>query len=107
MIYVTTLFYQVPNTVLDEIFYLMVTFRFQDVAGSLEACLTLPLALSSEGGLCETQDSGLHPPFKLEVFATLERCMRKCWSDGIFIPVLIHRFWKLTIQVILNLSCDR
>lgn len=64
-------------------------YRFQEIAGTLESCLSLPLASS-------TDDSS---SYKLELFVTLEQCMKKCWSDEIFIPALLHRFWKLTLQV--------
>ena len=39
------------------------------------------------------------PPFKLEVFCVLWECLHKCWADEVFLPALVHRFWKLTLQV--------
>lgn len=40
--------------------------------------------------------------YSLEVFATLSSCLNQCWSDGIYISSLIHRFWKLTLQVLVG-----
>jgi len=40
------------------------------------------------------------PPFQLEVFCTLYKCLQQCWQRGVFLPALVHRFWKLTLQVI-------
>lgn len=38
-------------------------------------------------------------PFK----ATLE-CIEKCWSDGVFLSQLFHRFWKLTLQCLARVT---
>lgn len=39
------------------------------------------------------------PSFRLEVFHTLGKCMQQCWQKGVFLSTLVHRFWKLTLQV--------
>ena len=100
-------------------------FRFQEIAGGLEEKLSQPLAeacadhkgagggngdgggdaLSSSGGDRKSLPS---PPFKLELFHMLWRCISRCWQDGVFVQALIHRFWKLTLQVNIHihLSCN-
>ena len=40
--------------------------------------------------------------YSLEVFATLSNCLNQCWSDGIYLSSLVHRFWKLTLQVLVG-----
>ena len=37
--------------------------------------------------------------FKLKPFATTWHCLCYCWEDGVFINPLLHRFWKLSVQV--------
>ena len=37
--------------------------------------------------------------FKLKPFATTWHCLCNCWEDGVFINPLLHRFWKLSVQV--------
>ena len=32
--------------------------------------------------------------------AVMWDCISKCWSDDIYIDQLIHRFWKLNLQLI-------
>ncbi len=74
--------------------------RFQDIAGTLESCLTLPMVLAATS----PESARPHPPYELELFGVLEQCIEQCWSDAIFIPALVHRFWKLTLQVSTHLS---
>jgi hypothetical protein len=31
--------------------------------------------------------------------AQLVACISKAWQDGVYLPVLAHRFWKLYLQV--------
>lgn len=44
------------------------------------------------------------PPFKLDLFRVLWSCLHRCWSEEVFLPALVHRFWKLTLQV--RICCD-
>ena len=37
--------------------------------------------------------------FKLELFRVLWDCLQRTWSEEVFLPSLLHRFWKLTLQV--------
>ena len=79
--------------------------RFQEIAGSLEEKLSLPLleAAAAASGVNQGDDvRGFPtppPPFKLELFHILWKCMHRCWQDGVFVVALVHRFWKLTLQV--------
>lgn len=79
--------------------------------------MSLPLleaaaAASSGDGVNQSDDvrgfpTPPPPQFKLELFQVLWRCLHKCWQDGVFVLALIHRFWKLTLQVtfILTVTC--
>ena len=46
------------------------------------------------------------PPFKLKVFRVVWDCLHRCWAEGIFLPALAHRFWKLTLQVRNSCNCS-
>ena len=46
------------------------------------------------------------PSFRLEVFHTLGKCLQQCWQEGVFLSTLVHRFWKLTLQVYFKLYLD-
>ena len=37
--------------------------------------------------------------YSLKVFDELTSCLQRCWSEGVFLHQLAHRFWKLTLQV--------
>ena len=88
--------------------------RFQEIAGSLEEKLSVPLleaAAAAAGGIGVNQSDDVRdfptpppPQFKLELFQVLWRCLHKCWQDGVFVLALVHRFWKLTLQVTLILA---
>lgn len=89
-------------------------YRFQEIAGSLEEKLSLPLLeAAAAGGVNQGDDvRGFPtphpppPPFKLELFHILWKCMYRCWQDGVFVLALVHRFWKLTLQVYSTVSMD-
>ena len=86
--------------------------RFQEIAGSLEEKLTLPLleatAATGVGGVRQSDDvRGFPTPpplFKLELFQVLWRSLGRCWKDGVFILALVHRFWKLSLQVTCSIT---
>nr|XP_033794454.1 conserved oligomeric Golgi complex subunit 2 isoform X2 [Geotrypetes seraphini] len=66
--------------------------RFKEIAGSLEEALP------------ETLEEAPGGSFSLQATHTLWSCLVKCWSDQIFIPLLSHRLWKLTLQLIARYS---
>ena len=37
--------------------------------------------------------------YSLQVFVILRQCLNSCWSDGVYLTSLVHKFWKLTLQV--------
>ncbi|XP_053567151.1 conserved oligomeric Golgi complex subunit 2 [Bombina bombina] len=63
--------------------------RFKEIAGRLESAFL--------GGL---QDAPAGSTFCLQASHTLWTCLTACWSDQIFLPLLAHRFWKLTLQML-------
>lgn len=42
--------------------------------------------------------------FKLIPFATALTCILKCWSDGVYLPQIFVRFWKLTLQILSRIT---
>ncbi|XP_030052295.1 conserved oligomeric Golgi complex subunit 2 [Microcaecilia unicolor] len=67
--------------------------RFKEIAGSLEEALSETLEEAPAGS-----------SFSLQATHTLWNCLVRCWSDQIFIPLLSHRLWKLTLQLIARYS---
>lgn len=45
------------------------------------------------------EDNRQQPCFKLKPFSVLWQCVCRCWEEGVFINPLLHRFWKLSVQV--------
>ncbi|CAN2390927.1 oligomeric golgi complex, partial [Pristimantis euphronides] len=63
--------------------------RFKEIAGSLESVL-LPHLEEASGA----------SSFCLRTTSVLWTCLTACWSDQIYLPLLSHRFWKLTLQLL-------
>ncbi|KAM5163878.1 conserved oligomeric Golgi complex subunit 2 [Mantella aurantiaca] len=63
--------------------------RFKEIAGCLESALVSPMQDVSDGHM-----------FCLQASSVLWTCLTTCWSDQIFLPLLAHRFWKLTLQLL-------
>lgn len=41
--------------------------------------------------------------YKLIPFSVALECIQKCWSEGVYLPQIFIRFWKLTLQIISRL----
>lgn len=41
---------------------------------------------------------------RLFPFSSTIECIDKCWSDGVFLSQLFHRFWKLTLQCLARVT---
>ncbi|XP_040285369.1 conserved oligomeric Golgi complex subunit 2 isoform X2 [Bufo bufo] len=63
--------------------------RFKEIAGSLESALVYRLEEASAKGV-----------YCLKATSVLWACLTACWSDQIYLPLLAHRFWKLTLQLL-------
>ncbi|XP_030033702.2 conserved oligomeric Golgi complex subunit 2 [Manduca sexta] len=62
--------------------------RFQEIAGSYEAVLQkTPVAENNDG-------------FVLRETHKCWKAIQECWSDGVYIEALAHKFWKLSLQLI-------
>ncbi|KAK7504893.1 hypothetical protein BaRGS_00003921 [Batillaria attramentaria] len=61
--------------------------RFQEIAGSLETALVT--GLNSAGEASE---------WKLHATHTLWSGLERCWHDDVYLPALLHRLWKLSLQ---------
>ncbi|XP_023689498.1 conserved oligomeric Golgi complex subunit 2 isoform X1 [Paramormyrops kingsleyae] len=67
--------------------------RYKEIAGSLENAITECLVEAPAGGA-----------FRLHVSHMLWTCLLRCWAEGVYLPQLAHRFWKLTLQLLSRYS---
>ncbi|XP_030668572.1 conserved oligomeric Golgi complex subunit 2 isoform X2 [Nomascus leucogenys] len=67
--------------------------RFREIAGSLEAALTDVL-----------EDATAESPYCLLASHRTWSSLRRCWSDEMFLPLLVHRLWRLTLQILARYS---
>ncbi|XP_077145232.1 conserved oligomeric Golgi complex subunit 2 [Ranitomeya variabilis] len=63
--------------------------RFKEIAGSLESAI-----------LSNQEEASAESAYCLRVTNVLWTCLAACWSDDIYLPLLAHRFWKLTLQLL-------
>ncbi|KAJ0173795.1 hypothetical protein K1T71_010944 [Dendrolimus kikuchii] len=66
--------------------------RFQEIAGNYEASLQKSPTLEANDG------------FVLRETHRCWKALQECWSDGIYIEALAHKFWKLSLQLISRYS---
>ncbi|XP_070638286.1 conserved oligomeric Golgi complex subunit 2 isoform X3 [Bos indicus] len=67
--------------------------RFREIAGSLEAALTDVL-----------EDAPAGSPYRLLASHRTWSSLQRCWSDKMFLPLLAHRLWRLTLQILARYS---
>ncbi|KNC86495.1 hypothetical protein SARC_01366 [Sphaeroforma arctica JP610] len=78
--------------------------RFQEIAGMLEESLqrshdALFSELVANANDHRSKASGTHPSAVLDTTKALCEAVNLTWSDGVFLPALSHRFWKLQFQL--------
>uniref|UniRef100_A0A1E1WAF4 Conserved oligomeric Golgi complex subunit 2 n=1 Tax=Pectinophora gossypiella TaxID=13191 RepID=A0A1E1WAF4_PECGO len=62
--------------------------RFQEIAGSYEAALQKSPTVEANDGFV------LKETYKCWI------ALQECWSDGIYIEAIAHKFWKLSLQLL-------
>ncbi|KAJ8787333.1 hypothetical protein J1605_005738 [Eschrichtius robustus] len=67
--------------------------RFREIAGSLEAALTDVL-----------EDAPAGSSYCLLASHRTWSSLQRCWSDQMFLPSLVHRLWRLTLQILARYS---
>ncbi|CAI9177506.1 unnamed protein product [Rangifer tarandus platyrhynchus] len=67
--------------------------RFREIAGSLEAALTDVL-----------EDAPAGSSYRLMASHRTWSSLQRCWSDKMFLPLLAHRLWRLTLQILARYS---
>ncbi|XP_062429660.1 conserved oligomeric Golgi complex subunit 2 isoform X1 [Rhea pennata] len=67
--------------------------RFREVAGALEAALSDTLEEAPAGS-----------SYCLLATHMVWMSLQKCWSDQMFLPLLAHRLWKLSLQILARYS---
>ncbi|XP_023306109.2 conserved oligomeric Golgi complex subunit 2 [Lucilia cuprina] len=69
---------------------------FQEIAGQFESVLE---PILSEDSL---NNSSEH--YELKPFTRAQHAITRCWSEGVYLPEVFPKFYKLHIQIILRLS---
>ncbi|CAB3368578.1 Hypothetical predicted protein [Cloeon dipterum] len=69
--------------------------RFQEIAGTLEKAL-----VESKQSHRASSDS----IFELDATQITWDCVLKCFAPGLFLPQLLHKFWKLALQLFSRIS---
>ncbi|KAK0086234.1 hypothetical protein PV325_003542 [Microctonus aethiopoides] len=70
--------------------------RFQEIAGSVEQILCQPVSPTSIKNNVTTINEN---QFALHATEIAWECILRIWSDEIFLPQLLHQFWKLNLQI--------
>ncbi|KAJ8284507.1 hypothetical protein COCON_G00033570 [Conger conger] len=63
--------------------------RYKAIAGSFENTMADGLEAAPAGS-----------SYRLLVTHVLWGCLLRCWEEWIYLPLLAHRFWKLTLQLL-------
>ncbi|ALC47493.1 ldlCp [Drosophila busckii] len=71
---------------------------FQDIAGSFEAQLE-PL-LKEDTLMAKAAEDAYH----LAPFNAAKNALLRCWAEGVYLPEVFAKFYKLNVQIILRLS---
>lgn len=66
--------------------------RFQEIAVRFEATLTSPLQSSAVLDLSQE--------YLLKPTRALLTALNECWAPGVYLPALMHRFYKLSLQLL-------
>nr|CAG4651699.1 EOG090X03KZ [Triops cancriformis] len=67
--------------------------RLQEIGLAVETSILTPFALNDN-------ELEVDPRFKLAVTQVVWESLHKTWASDVFLDVLAHRFWKLTLQLI-------
>lgn len=70
--------------------------RYQEIAGALETICNKPINK-------EFIDSS-SPDFKLKPFTVAFANISKCWQEGVFLPQIFIKFFKLSLQMLSRIS---
>lgn len=74
--------------------------RFQEIGGALETACSEPI---NENTIVASSSSSENT-FSLKPFVKADACIKKCWTNGIYLPQLFVRFFKFTLQILSRLS---
>ncbi|KMZ03394.1 conserved oligomeric Golgi complex subunit 2 [Drosophila simulans] len=71
---------------------------FQEIAGKFEAQLEPVLQEDS------LNDKSTDRDYKISAFNAAKEAMIRCWAEGVYLPEVFPKFYKLNVQVVLRLS---
>ncbi|XP_058802585.1 conserved oligomeric Golgi complex subunit 2 [Phymastichus coffea] len=70
--------------------------RFQEIAGTAESVLSANVSAAS----IRKNENSLNPDdFTLHATNIVWDCLLRIWAKEVFLPQLLHRFWKLCLQL--------
>lgn len=72
--------------------------RFQEIAGSLDSALLLPIQISHS-------DKGNSQHLTLNQSATLLECLVSCWREDVLVLSCSDKFLRLSLQLISRSVC--
>lgn len=78
--------------------YVMISIRFQEIAGALDSALTATSLAPDQNG---NSDHGTSLTLKQSV--TLLESLRSCWRDDVFVLSCSERFLRLSLQLLSRL----
>ncbi|XP_014225281.1 conserved oligomeric Golgi complex subunit 2 [Trichogramma pretiosum] len=70
--------------------------RFQEIAGTAESVFSAAISTSS---IRQKKDSINNEEFILHATNIVWDCLLRIWTDDVFLPQLLARFWKLCLQL--------
>ena len=78
--------------------------RFREIALPVEVSMDVDEFLNVSESNSETEPGASvtpnKPQFKLLSTKSVIIALEKCWNPSIFLPAILHRFWKLNLQII-------
>ncbi|KAH8265248.1 hypothetical protein KR038_002316 [Drosophila bunnanda] len=72
---------------------------FQEIAGQFEAKLE-PVLQNDTLKTSNTDGEA----YKLTTFNAAKEAMERCWAEGVYLPEVFPKFYKLNVQIVLRLS---
>lgn len=70
--------------------------RFQEIAGTAESILSANVSASS---IRHDLKSVSADEFSLHATCVLWDCVMRLWASDVYLPQLLHKFWKLFLQL--------
>lgn len=73
---------------------------FQEIAGEFETALA-PLLRAD---IMNCKSKAIHVRYELTAFNSASKAVEHCWKEGVYLPEIFPKFYKLNVQILLRLS---